>query len=801
MSRLRQSDFLRTPCPTNNNSLANSKFFEGGVDDLEDDVKPLVAEGPNAPKRPKVIKGKNIFATAQEGANAGVGFTSTSNPSDLAAPLPKPRQSINYVGSKRTRDERGPTRRISTQPNEKHTVEPSEPPAKRVDLDKGKLLGVGNPGNPIRPVKKSLAKEQLGPVDKRKTLDGKVEQGHAAERRETNRKKTLGDKDTNIAPIHYPTTGGKTKAMANKSAKKSLGKIVRKRSLENAGPNIQGEPGEKDNDGEKYMSFRNQLRLIKKQKMASGVPERQSLSSQDGGELMEFPGDIRRPTVARRQSNPIISNDLLNPAMYESSWLAAQESSVQQLLNALFTARLPSTSEHFDTYGLRSQLLKIYSSSPFPLVYRRVQSSLLFGALAPAKDIVSRSSAGGPATILGNKGTKGWGEDLGLRSLFLSLFTETYDINLLSVALEVVVGREMFSGERTRLSEKERKKTIEGYITKFIICCEDLLTMAPPPQPKDRLAKLARSATTDDEDWGTVGWLWRKSVQRALMLIFLLDKAKTERVVKSCLFQPSSEHKTSVSVVHQLSRLLLPSLGDVVRPLSHLNYIVSHTQDPLEEFNYTVDNLAVDLRDGVRLVRAVELLLYPPTSDSASDWYSEDWPLSSHIKFPALGRPQKIYNVSLALRALEEVGGNKGGVSAADVVDGCRERTIGLLLEIMQRWGLGSLVDFDETRREVERLERKVKKRHIVDEEEGEYAEANLLKRWAAAVAELHGLLTKVENLTTSFADGSVFLAIVTEYEQYFPTRHPKGIEETLEKKLRALGCNSYFADEVWSSL
>jgi hypothetical protein len=195
----------------------------------------------------------------------------------------------------------------------------------------------------------------------------------------------------------------------------------------------------------------------------------------------------------------------------------------------------------------------------------------------------------------------------------------------------------------------------------------------------------------------------------------------------------------------------------------------------------------------VRLVRTVELLLYPPTADSPNDWYSEEWPLSSHIKFPAIGRPQKIYNVSLALRALEQAGGNKGGVSASDVVDGYRERTVGLLLEMMQRWGFGSLVNFEETRKEVERLERKLSKTHTAVEEDEAYAEATLLKRWAAAVAELHGLSRKVENLTTSFADGSVFLAIVAEYEQYFPTRHTKSVEETLEKKLRALGCNSYF--------
>lgn len=38
-----------------------------------------------------------------------------------------------------------------------------------------------------------------------------------------------------------------------------------------------------------------------------------------------------------------------------------------------------------------------------------------------------------------------------------------------------------------------------------------------------------------------------------------------------------------------------------------MGYSVSHTQKPLDEYNFLVTNLAVDLRDGVRLARLVEL--------------------------------------------------------------------------------------------------------------------------------------------------------------------------------------------------
>jgi len=38
-----------------------------------------------------------------------------------------------------------------------------------------------------------------------------------------------------------------------------------------------------------------------------------------------------------------------------------------------------------------------------------------------------------------------------------------------------------------------------------------------------------------------------------------------------------------------------------------IGYSVVHDQKPLHEFDFTVKNLAVDLRDGVRLCRLIDL--------------------------------------------------------------------------------------------------------------------------------------------------------------------------------------------------
>lgn len=53
---------------------------------------------------------------------------------------------------------------------------------------------------------------------------------------------------------------------------------------------------------------------------------------------------------------------------------------------------------------------------------------------------------------------------------------------------------------------------------------------------------------------------------------------------------------------------MLTAEGDVTRHLSYYGYTVTHTQSYLDEFDYAVNNIAVDLRDGVRLWCVINLL-------------------------------------------------------------------------------------------------------------------------------------------------------------------------------------------------
>jgi hypothetical protein len=238
----------------------------------------------------------------------------------------------------------------------------------------------------------------------------------------------------------------------------------------------------------------------------------------------------------------------------------------------------------------------------------------------------------------------------------------------------------------------------------------------------------------------------------------------------------------------------MPSFGDISKPLSHLNYTLETVQSPLSEFDYSINNLATDLRDGVRLARIVEVLhSHQQTSllsSSSGSQPAEEWPLTPKLQFPATYRFQKTANVTLVLKYLSENSDFEHGIFAKDIIDGHREKTVGLLWTLLTSKGLDLLLDWDLVSRETKRLH---KEEHMTEEEvkKGDYA--SLLKSWASVIAAKNGLVVRG---WTGFADGKAFDAIVREYQQYLPSRSSSGSEPTtLAEKLKAIGCNSYFCN------
>ena len=491
----------------------------------------------------------------------------------------------------------------------------------------------------------------------------------------------------------------------------------------------------------------------------------------------------------------VLKENIERPEMFEDAWLSHQESAIHQLLNRLFeTAHAKARSLQFHRQDFRGHLLHLYQSSNCSIIFKRLHASLLYGALKPPKGSIAD--------------TLRLQTDVGLRQRFLAIWLGSYDLEALMSAAEVVVGRNISLCSNPPKSNSPRN---QHDLTKENIRSVELFMES---------CLLRNEDTYEDVDPSNPAWHWRRTMLRCLMMVLLLDKAKVNGMLHRNLFQPSSRIKSSREVLAELLSLISPFAGDAMRSLAHLHYQVHHIQYPLSEYEYGIENLATGLRDGVQLTHLVELLLYPPeylmgahedvtvsmpggevlTSSREAE---NRWPLSQHLKIPCVTSTQKAYNVQVALSALSGVCGVEKmieGVKAEDIVQGHRERTVKLLWGLVGKWGLEMIVDFDNVRGEIRRLNRKVpcsqgSESETEDDPEGVGMEKHtyLLKQWAQSIAHPQGL--QVLNLTTSFSNGKVFAAIVDEYEKYLPRLHTpeRSHVARLETKLKEIGCSDAF--------
>lgn len=432
-------------------------------------------------------------------------------------------------------------------------------------------------------------------------------------------------------------------------------------------------------------------------------------------------------------------------------------------------------------------------------MHKRLEASLQFGALAIPAETLAQVAR--------------FKDDCGQRQRFLDLWLKTYTLDSLEAAATTVVGRQcMPVAHRTSdPSSADRTRTLARFLTAFLVHNEDR-------EPSSSSAH--RSGNSSSGCDSAQASTWRRTVLRSLMLVHLLDRAQTRGLFDNgvLLFQSTSPYKSSLAVLQGLCRLLVPCMGDVGRTLAHLGFGVAHAQGPIDEFQFVVGNVAVDLRDGVRLVRLVEILVgggggassaasasgsgaqSPPTTTTLrlhTDDDTANASLSAHLKYPCPSRTQKIHNAHVALAALSRAPHTAAvvrDIRPEDIVDGHREKTVRLLWELVSRWGLERLVDFALVRREIDRLRRCC--RRNVDDDDGEDAALDALMReadsastpaqqqrktllhaWAAAAARIQGV--RVRNLSTSFADGRAYAALVGVYAVHIPSSTPPATSAT----------------------
>uniref|UniRef100_A0A3Q3L8L7 Calponin-homology (CH) domain-containing protein n=1 Tax=Labrus bergylta TaxID=56723 RepID=A0A3Q3L8L7_9LABR len=265
--------------------------------------------------------------------------------------------------------------------------------------------------------------------------------------------------------------------------------------------------------------------------------------------------------------------------------------------------------------------------------------------------------------------------------------------------------------------------------------------------------------------------LSRFTLKKLLLLVCFLDKAKESRLIEHnpCLFCQDAEFKTSKDLLLAFSRDFLSGEGILPRHLGYLGLPVSHVQTPLDEFNFAVKNLAVDLKCGIRLVRVMELLV-------------QDWSLSAKLRMPAISRLQKVHNVDLALQQLKSKGvdlkdEHGAAIDARDIVDGHREKTLSLLWKII--FAFHVILNEDQLREEICFLNRSFRTKLRLaslkadrglqsspagtrSAYEHSSTKITLLMEWVRAVCDFYSL--KVENFTVTFSDGRVLCYLIHHY-------------------------------------
>lgn len=321
-------------------------------------------------------------------------------------------------------------------------------------------------------------------------------------------------------------------------------------------------------------------------------------------------------------------------------------------------------------------------------------------------------------------------------------------------------------------------------------------------------------------------------ILKFLMLVKFLDSAIESRADKfmhfPCLFRISptvpgkkaeesdsanaeKKIKCSQEMVTEFCRFFLSSEGRIDKHLKQLGYVLRHQQTPLDEIDVQIKNLAVDLRDGVRLAKLMEAL----TSQSNQATTSS---LSSYLRVPALSRLQKVHNVEICLHFLQEKCGQdvlesiktatnvtvnaakkSGRLSsmsssgfasiqnqvdeklvekiAKDIVDGHREKTLALLWKLISCFQLQSLVDTEVIQREIDYIQQRMSFRALEflerqqknapcrgsggDESSEDQVYAVLLE-WCRVVCANY--FVPVEDFTASFADGKALCYLLHYY-------------------------------------
>ncbi|KAK3240251.1 hypothetical protein CYMTET_49902, partial [Cymbomonas tetramitiformis] len=230
------------------------------------------------------------------------------------------------------------------------------------------------------------------------------------------------------------------------------------------------------------------------------------------------------------------------------------------------------------------------------------------------------------------------------------------------------------------------------------------------------------------------------------------------------LFCVDADLKSSSAVAYALLHDSMHGEGDLLRHVGFMGYKLTEAQGRELEYDYSVTSLALDMRDGARLCKMVEVL-------------SKDASSVRQRQIPATCHALKLHNNKVALAAMSAAGLplcegpelEAYATKAADLVSGHREKTLGILWKMMWHWQLPQLLDLDELRAEIAQLEQGSPQQcpplTEMETRLDTYMDSEILTLllwWSQAVVARYD--ARVVNFTSSLADGRVLCLLLHYY-------------------------------------
>ncbi|XP_073016437.1 uncharacterized protein [Primulina eburnea] len=256
-------------------------------------------------------------------------------------------------------------------------------------------------------------------------------------------------------------------------------------------------------------------------------------------------------------------------------------------------------------------------------------------------------------------------------------------------------------------------------------------------------------------------------LKRILLLAIIVDRAKSHTSLplkygidgldggSPLLFSSKSNIKSSRQLITEfLSSDVMHGEGNLLAHLVIVGYKLLYQQSPLVEYDFKITDLFEDLRDGVRLCRAIELLKHDPS-------------ILMKMLVPSDTPKKNLVNCGVALEYLNQAAVpllDEEGIEiiGEDVVNGEKELTISLLWNMFVHLQLPLLINRKLLLEEISNI------RGVFMENSSTRTLLDLLLTWIQAICETYGL--KVEN-QSSLLDGKAMWCLL---DFYFRKQHSR---------------------------